>query len=206
MHQDPWWTHGSGGVWGHQKQLLPLAIIQKGSLLRNGFRKSQERKTACFLLSWCYSPMITFQVTVVKTSERHRTRSSTSGRRSGGTHLWRSLRMTKCEDRLPSHLYLCLFPSPLCWSLLSTCILGGLWLPGLYGFRNLLMWNNNKQMKEVIENITGHNFNKCWLLSLCSLVFIVLYTANRSKCFVFLTNISCNHKLTHFSAKSDISS
>lgn len=80
-------------------------------------------------------------------------------------------------------------------------------LPGSDGIRNLPMWNNNNnQMKEVIENITGHNFNKCWLLSLCSLVFIVLYTANRSKCFVFLTNISCNHKLAHFSAKSDISS
>lgn len=166
-----------------------------------------RRDTAYFLLSWCYSSMITIQVAMVKTSESHWIRSSTSGRRSGGTYLWRSLRMTKCNDRLLSHLYLSPFPSPSCWSLLSTCILGMLWLPALYGFRNLLMRNNNnKQMKEVIENITGHNFNKCWLLSLYSLVFIILYTANRSKCFVFLTNISCNHKLTHFSAKSDISS
>lgn len=90
--------------------------------------------------------------------------------------------------------------------MMTPCILRVLWLPGSYGFRKLLMQINNKQMKEVIENITGHNFNKCWLLSLCSPVFIVLYTANRSKCFVFLTNISCYRKLTHFSTKSDISS
>lgn len=132
-------------------------------------------------------------------------RSSTSIRRSGRTFLWRSV--TRCDHRLLSHPYLLRFLSPSCWNLLPTCIPGMLCLPGSYSFRNLPMWNNNNnQMKEVIENITCHNFNKCWLLSLCSLLFIVLYTSNRSKCFVFLTNISCNHKLTHFLAKSDISS
>lgn len=196
--------------WIRSRLQLPNANVTLGNKPK-GFTSPEwlqnvRRETACSLLPWCYSSMITIQVAVIKTSESHWIRSSTSGRRSGGTYLWRSLRMTKCDDRLLSHLYLHHFPSPSCWSLLSTCILGVLWLPGSYGFRNLLMRNNNKQMKEVIENITGHNFNKCWFLSLCSLVFIVLYTANRSKCFVFLTNISCNHKLTHFSAKSDISS
>lgn len=118
-----------------------------------------------------------------------RIRSSISIRRSDGTYLWRSL--TRYNHRLLSHLYLFPSLSPSCWNLLPTCILGMLYLPESYTFRNLLMQNNNNnQMKGVIENITGHKFNKCWLLSLCSLVFIVLYTANRSKCFVFLTNIS----------------
>lgn len=124
-----------------------------------------RRETAYFLLSWCYSSMITIQVAVVKTPESRWIRSSTSGRRSGGTYLWRSLRMTKCDDRLLSHLYLCPFPSPSCWSLLSTCILGMLWLPGLYGLKTswceIITTNKWRRLLKTLQDIILINVGSC---------------------------------------------